>query len=269
MTAESVKSTVPPWVTFHVPHDSKVIPNDIRASFTLTDENLARELALMTDHHTLDLYTRGVPREQILAAEVSRLVVDVERYLDDMQEPMSKVGMGAIYTYTHDGQRLRSTPSHAERQRLIDQWYLPHHQRLEDHVSSSLSKHGIALILDCHSYSSRCLPHESNLPAFRPEICLGTDNQHTDLSITKYLMDFFRQAGLEVGINTPFSGTIVPTSRYGRDHRVQSIMIEVRRDLYMDELTGEGNRNYEKIRRTLRDCISALEDNAGSTFQEV
>ena len=41
-----------------------------------------------------------------------------------------------------------------------------------------------------------------------------------------------------VEVNRPFSGTLVPARYLGMDPRVQSLMVEVRRDLFMDEATG-------------------------------
>jgi len=38
-----------PWVVLHIPHDSLVIPDDVRPQFLLTDPDLALELRRMTD----------------------------------------------------------------------------------------------------------------------------------------------------------------------------------------------------------------------------
>lgn len=70
----------------------------------------------------------------------------------------------------------------------------------------------------------------------RPEICLGTDNFHTSQKLLEAAQNAFSARGFEVGINTPFAVSIVPLEFYEKDARVQSIMIEVRRDLYMKEI---------------------------------
>lgn len=102
-----LKSPNFPWVVMHVPHDSISIPECHRDQFCLDDEQLAAELVLMTDHHTLDLFCTGLSPEQVVRAPVSRLVVDVERFEDDDAEPMAAIGMGAIYSVTSSLAKLR------------------------------------------------------------------------------------------------------------------------------------------------------------------
>ena len=101
----------PPWVVIHVPHDSIVIPSEVRSQFLLTDEELQNELRLMTDHHTHDLFTVCAGADAIFRAPVSRLVVDVERFADDAVEEMAAQGMGSIYQVTSSLQPLRRSLS--------------------------------------------------------------------------------------------------------------------------------------------------------------
>ncbi|WP_086301243.1 N-formylglutamate amidohydrolase [Campylobacter devanensis] len=78
--------------------------------------------------------------------------------------------------------------------------------------------------------------------AFKKELILMRDYK------TKALLDFaksaFEKAGFEVALNTPFAGAITPIKFYEKDSRVSSLMIEVRRDLYMDETTGKLRGDY-------------------------
>ena len=52
--------------------------------------------------------------------------------------------------------------------------------------------------------------------------------------------------------NEPFSGTIVPLKHYRKDQRVQSLMIEINRKLYVKE-------DYSVDRASLRKVVVALD----------
>ena len=110
-------------IIFHVPHDSTFIPPEIRRQFLLNDADLQTELRLMTDHFTHALFCDGVDAAQVVRPPVSRLVVDVERFPVDADEPMAAVGMGAVYTATSSLQPLRRPLAHAEREALLRAWY--------------------------------------------------------------------------------------------------------------------------------------------------
>ena len=76
-------------------------------------------------------------------------------------------------------------------------------------------------------------------------------------------MDFFTSKGLSVSVNAPFAGALVPLSRYRRDRRVASVMVEVNRRLYMDETTGAALQSLSRMRDILREFL-ALAAQAGS-----
>ena len=245
--------TLPPWIVLHIPHNSTFIPASVRDQFTLSDAELDDEILKMTDHHTHDLFAQGVSSSQVVVAPVSRLVVDVERFEDDAFEPMSGVGMGVVYTRTHDAKTLRRPISQEERDELLNQWYRPHHLRLSNAVENAIKCHGRCLIIDCHSFPKEALPYENSPDAVRPDICIGTDEYHTPNQLADWLVKSIRRSGRSVSLNSPFSGSLVPQGYYHLEKRVESVMIEVRRDIYMDEDTqigipGTFEATQEKIR---------------------
>lgn len=248
---------LPNWAIVHVPHNSTEIPEAVRDQFILSDLELQNELLKMTDHHTLELFTRSLPTEQVVEAKVSRLVVDVERFEDDAQEVMTARGMGVIYTKRHDGQPMRRNVSNDEREQLLAEWYRPHHLALTAVVDKSIQRYGKALVIDAHSFPLLPLPYELDHKASRPEICIGADEFHTPERLLNAMADSFIGAGFKVGINTPFSGAIVPASHYQLDPRVLAVMIEVRRDLYMNEETGLPSTDFGRIATEIQACISS------------
>lgn len=242
-------------VVLHVPHASRAIPPEVRAGIVLSDASLSHELDVMTDSHTDTIAERAAAlaegRAHVVAAPVSRLVVDVERFTDG-SEPMEAVGMGPIYTRTHDHQMLRESVDPT----LLERYFRPHARAVEDAVSRAVEAHGRAVVIDVHSYPTHRLPYERvGDDARRPEICLGTDRFHTP----EWLLEAARAAfgGFDLALDTPFAGTYVPLERYHRDPRVTAIMIEIRRDVYMDEATVEPHPGLDAVARSLAALTTA------------
>ena len=246
---------LPPWALFHVPHDSTFIPDDVRNQFALSEKDLKEEILLMTDHHTLGLFGQSVPMQQVICAPVSRLVLDVERFQEDELEPMAQRGMGAVYITTQDGKPLRYPLREVQRRNLLDNWYRPHHAALTLATEKALQQFGLAVIIDCHSFPSKPLPYEIDQNPTRPEICIGTDAFHTPVELAAIFADAFAAEGWTVGLNAPFSGAMVPSRYFGLDKRVAALMIEVRRDVYMEEGTGAPSPSFEQVSMRIRNAI--------------
>ncbi|HSK24466.1 MAG TPA: N-formylglutamate amidohydrolase [Egicoccus sp.] len=228
----------------HVPHAGTVIPSDVRERIVLDDVALAEELRRMTDHRTDVLAAgTGTVGATRFVNRCSRLVVDPERFLAPDLEEMEAVGMGAVYTATSDRGVLRH-PDPAERDRLLDTWFRPYHAALTDLVARHLEASGRCVIVDVHSYPSITLPYERHADAARPPLCVGTHPVHTPAAARDAVVALAADAGLEVAFDAPFAGTFVPTA-YLDDPRVVSVMLEIRRDTYLDEASaiphdGEG-----------------------------
>ena len=233
----------------HLPHDATAIPPDAQADFLLSAEELRAESLRLTDWHTGALYAEGLPPEDFVRAEVSRLVVDVERFADDAQEPCAKVGMGATYVRTADGRPLRAL-SPERRAELMARHYWPHHRALDAAAAARLARFDRCVILDAHSYPTRPLPTQLAFGP-SPEIGVGTQPGHTPPALRDLTVDFFRAHGYSVGVDVPFSGSMVPNACFGREPRLWSVMIEVRRDLYMDEISGERHAGFARTQAVL------------------
>lgn len=255
-----VRAAPVPIAILHTPHASRRVPDAERALMLISDAALEDELLRMTDASTDELFRVDPLLATELVFPVSRLVVDVERFGDDTMEPMAKQGMGAIYSRTSRGETLRHLDFES-RMRLIRKYYLPHHFRFAAMVDAVLDQHGRCLVVDGHSFASRSLPHESDQRPDRPQICIGTDAFHTGAELRSRAIQIFSEAGFHTGIDTPFAGTIVPIKHFGRDPRVQSIMIEVNRALYMDESTGEHLPDFNQFCNRFRKALQSLISN--------
>ncbi len=239
----------------HIPHSSTTIPDALREQFVLSDDELTAESVLMTDAFTDELF--AVPAATEVRFSFSRLLVDVERFPDDSEEPMSKVGMGAIYTRTANGRPLRRQLHQEERQSLMN-CYETHHRTLLEAVERELALTGQALIIDCHSFPNHPLPCDRNQATPRPDFCIGLDSLHTPAALTQSIERALKEMGYSVGLNEPYAGTMVPLAYYQKDSRVASIMIEVNRALYMHEATGTKNDAFGLIKDQVRSLLGSI-----------
>lgn len=251
------KTTIP--VVANIPHSSVLIPQDIRESLLLNDQELEQELLCMTDRYSDEIFDSiselgGVA----IRFSQSRLVLDPERFVDDKDEPMAQMGMGVVYLKTSTGQDLRKPLSGQDRDYLIDRFYTAYHKAIEQEVASMLEQFGKCLVVDCHSFSSKPLPHEPNQDLARPDICLGTDPFHTPVSLIEMIEGCFNRGGLTTKQNMPFIGTYVPLGYLNQDSRVRSIMIEVNRKLYMDETTGDKSGDFQNIQEVIANAVRSI-----------
>jgi len=218
---------------------------------------LQQEINLMTDWFTDEIFG-GLAGASDVIFPVSRLVVDPERFENDEQELMAGLGMGVIYERTSNQAPLRHKLSACERQVLIEGYYRPHHRVLSDLTGKMIAGHGQCFILDGHSFPLVPLPHEVEQPLVRPEICIGVDAYHTPASLRDAAVALFEQAGFTTAINHPFAGAMVAQGFYQTDKRVVALMIEVRRDLYMDERYIQKLAVFDTVRRRIRNVISEI-----------
>ena len=238
-------------ILLHIPHASIIIPEEERSRFSLPD--LGDELLKMTDRYCDELFTGY----DAVVFPVSRLVCDPERFRDDEQESMSRIGMGAAYIKTSSCEPLRGLTA-GERESLLQRYYDPHHRRLTAAVEAKLQTHGRCLIVDGHSFHPKPLPYEPDQDLDRPDFCIGTDPYHTPGRLAEETVAFLKRRGFTVSRNSPYSGSLVPMKFYGRDRRICSIMIEINRRLYMDE-KGQRSDSFSLIQRSVSMLLEKLE----------
>ncbi len=265
----AINTMTTPFSIFHIPHSSTVIPAHVRGSLSLSDEDLAHELLLMTDHYTDELFDYNSEPVCRAVFPVSRLVLDPERLTDDPLEPMAEKGMGVVYVKTSGGRPLRHLDFRPTKTELIDEFYVPHHRELDRMIAESLRDHGSCLILDCHSFPLKPWPFESGRERPRPEICLGTDPFHTPEWLAAEGERLFEMEGFRVERNHPFSGALVPGRFYWKQPRVIALMIEVNRSLYMDEITGKRLPEFLGFKSILLGVLRDLMSNLGEQIRSL
>ena len=237
----------------HIPHASLIIP--FKDGYKIGDDLLEAEMLKLTDWHTDDLFYSAT--DIMVKAPFSRVFCDVERFADDKDEPMSKLGMGALYKQTDTGLVMREL-TQSVRERILKEYYWPHHQLLAEAVKFQLANHSKATILDCHSFTNLPFIRDQNQDPNRPDFNIGTDSYHTPKGLVEFSSDFFKERGFTVEIDWPYNGSMVPSRYYRLDKRVQSIMLEVNRSLYLREGTNEKSQGYEEIKGVLKEYLEEI-----------
>ena len=235
----------------HIPHSYVNIP--LLDGYIQDADKIHNELVKLTDWYTDELfYTEN---DIIVKAPFSRIFCDVERFEDDELEIMSKVGMGVLYESFDDGSLLRKV-SPALRSKTINDYYWKHHNVLLEEVNKQIINDGSCLIIDCHSYPSTPLIRDMDQTSTRPDFNIGTDKYHTPQKLIDASVTYFEQRGFSIGVDWPYKGTIVPLEHYKKNKKVNSIMLEVNRKLYLNEPSNEKSEKYIETKKVVAGFIT-------------
>lgn len=220
----------------HIPHASTNIPDDVWQEFLVSRASVAAEAITSADLYTDEMARQAWPEAKIVQAQVSRIVVDVERYDDDTKEEMAAVGRGVIYTHDHKKMRIRESLSDQRREELLARYYRPHWQELRAQAAGTI-------LIDLHTYPAKPWIIERHTHGPRPEIDIGFTEGLTPASWVFALSQHFHQQGYDVGHNTPYAGVIDAGAK-------AAVMIEIRRDVVgQPEAT---NIKWERLIEALR-----------------
>ncbi|MFD5088121.1 N-formylglutamate amidohydrolase [Kitasatospora sp. NPDC058406] len=245
-------------VILHVPHSARTVPADVRSGIVLDDRELALELDHITDAHTAEIAHRAAQAAGStpwrFVNRLSRLVVDPERFPDEREE-MLAAGMGAVYTRTTHREDLR--PAGFDGGPLLDRYFHPYAEAMTAAVAGRLAAVGRAVVVDVHSYPTKALPYELHGDGPRPPICLGTDARHTPAPLLDAAQRAFAGFG-GTGLDSPFAGTYVPLRYYGGTADVSALMVEIRRNLYMDEPGGAAGPGLDALAAALARLVDLV-----------
>lgn len=240
-------------IILHIPHSSTNIP--VKTGYVIDDKTLEEEILKLTDWHTEHLFYSE--DDDMIVADFSRLFCDPERFTDDSQEIMAKYGMGVLYEKTDDGELMRNvTPD--LREKILSDYYWKHHQKFNDAVNRQIEHFGKAIIIDCHSYPSSPIKRDLDQNEIRPDYNIGTDSFHTPKELIKISEEFFKKKGYSLGVDWPYRGSIVPLEHYQKNPNVQTIMLEINRNLYLKEPTNEKSDRYLETKEVTSQFIKTI-----------
>jgi len=245
--------TIKKKLILHIPHSSTNIP--LKEGFLVDSKNLEKEILKLTDWYTDDLFYSE--EDEMIIAEFSRIFCDPERFTDDSQEVMAKYGMGVLYEKTDNGEILRIINPDL-RDRILKNYYWKHHNRFNQAVNQQLKLYGKVIIIDCHSFPNEPFKRDLDQNINRPDFNIGTDDFHTTQKLIDISCDFFGSLGYSLGVNQPYSGSIVPLEHYQKNKDVLTIMLEINRKLYLKEPTNQKSDKYEDTKQIVNEYMKTI-----------
>lgn len=229
----------------NLPHCGIEIPDLYLEDYCLSKEELNKNIYEYGDLYTDELYESLFVEFGGVINNYSRLFIDPERFYDDSQESMSKFGLGWFYEKAIIEEKpLRVIDNKEE----ISKYYKEYHKNLEQKTKEKLERYNQCTIIDCHSFSNHRYWFQEEDLEF-PDICIGSDEIHKDQRLIDIITDEFRE--YHIGINTPYSGSIVPLDYYGKNDNVKSVMIEINKKLYLRSNNMEKNDHFDDIKRKI------------------
>lgn len=94
-----------------------------------------------------------------------------------------------LYDKSDTGKVIRKISQELQ-EKILTNYYWTHHRKLSQSIEIQLKTFGEALILDCHSFSSKPFKRDLDQTPKRPDFCIGADSYHTPKKIVEISKDF-------------------------------------------------------------------------------
>lgn len=254
------------------PHSGTYYPADFRHAVPLA------QLRQGEDTHVEALW-QAAPDvgATLIEARFPRTYIDPNRTLADLDpdmlasewpEPLSpgektRLGKGLIWTRMDPRTPIYDSKLSVEEvQARIDDYYLPYHRALEDAVQGRYARFGAVWHLNLHSmpndaYERLGIASETSLADF---VLGDRDGTTSEPEFVGLIESFLLDKGYTVARNDPYKGVQLIARMGAPEQRRHSLQIEIRRPLYMNELTRERNDGFSSLQRDLTDLLHVVGD---------
>lgn len=254
------------------PHSGTDYPEDFNH---ISDFDVLRRAE---DTYIHELYANA-PRmgATLIGAHFPRSYVDVNRGLDEIDTsildgkwtgPISdsekaEAGIGLIWRVNQLNENIYDRKlSIEEAQARIDSYWQPYHDTLKSTLDEIYEKFGKVVHLNCHSMPEISNESSKEGPGVqRPQFCLGDRFGTTcDPEIVQLTKSTLEGLGYQVSVNEPYAGVELVRAYSDMKNNRNSLQIEIRRDLYMNEKTLEKSSNFNTLKDDLDVLVKTLSE---------
>ena len=268
---EPIGSAIP--LVCDSPHSGTNYPNDFCHAVPLV------QLRGGEDTH-VDLLWRETPTvgATLLVANFPRTYIDPNRTVNDIDPLLldsiwpealspsekSRLGYGLIWRQLNATTSIYDRSlSIAEVQNRINQYYLPYHAALTRAVEQSIKNFGGVWHLNLHSMPNNAYERLQikNNPHPLADFVLGDrDGTTCEPAFVDLIEKQLRSMGYTVARNDPYKGMQL-IAQIGQPQKNQhSLQVEIRRPIYMDEITREPNHNFQIVQNDITKLLKIIAD---------
>lgn len=212
----------------------------------------------------------------LLKANFPRTYIDPNRTLNDIDQLLiddiwpdplepsekSRLGFGLIWR-----QLNATTPiydrqlSIAEVKHRIEQYYLPYHEALNGAIENKVDRFGGVWHLNLHSMPNNAYERLQikNPPHPLADFVLGDrDGTTCEAEFIEFIEQNLRSMGYSVSRNDPYKGMqLIANIGKPKENR-HSLQVELRRPVYMDEITRIPNKNFHVVKNDLSQLLKNI-----------
>lgn len=227
------------------------------------------------DTHVARLWQHALAHgATLLEARFPRAYIDANRSLADIDlalladgwpvpvAPSRKTeqGIGLVWRLARGGMPMYARKlTAAEVQARIDRCWRPYHDELHSLLDAQHRAFGGVWHLNCHSMPAIGDMLADDPGNLRADFVLGDrDGTTCEPAFTQLVADTARGLGYTVALNDPYKGVEL-VRKHGRPaENRHSLQIELKRTLYMDEVTLEPSSGYARLERDLEHLAGEL-----------
>lgn len=223
-------------VVYAVPHAGRDYPAEL-----IRDSAVPRAvLEGLEDRHADRLIVRAVAAGNVaIVARVARGWIDLNRGHEDLDPQLrltdgeappsgrARAGLGLVPRRLGRRDLWRTPPDPASVARRLRDVHEPYHRAIGDALADALRRHGVAVLIDCHS-----MPPIAGMR--QPGIVIGDlHGRSAARHVSRAALVAIRAASLPARLNDPYAGAY-SLARHGRPRiGIHALQVEVDRTLYL------------------------------------
>lgn len=166
-------------------------------------------------------------------------------------------GLGTIARIVTESEEIyREAPTLEEALERIRHLHQPYHKALSGLLNAARRRHGLAILIDCHSMPSAPAMYGHDK---KPDFVLGDRFGSSCAStLTNLASNTLNELGYSVTLNKPYAGGYI-TEHYGQPPKnVHALQIEINRSLYMDEDRFLKTARFSQIQEDMEKLTEVL-----------